>query len=217
MDKRFFESTRGQIVTMLRGSPSTVEELAARLELTDNAVRAHLLTLERDGLVRQSGLRRGPRKPHFTYTLTPQADALFPKAYDALLNQLIAVLKDRLDQPEIEEVLREVGRAVAAGAPAGSKGNLESRVQSALTVLEAMGGSAYVERHDDKMVIRGNDCPLAAAVSVHPEVCRLAETLVAEIVKAPVHENCDRDARPKCRFEIDAAPSNKTAPKKTSD
>ena len=204
LDKRFFESTRGQIVTILRGSPCTVDELAGKLDLTDNAVRAHLLTLERDGLVRQSGLRRGPRKPHFTYALTPEADALFPKAYDTLLNQLIAVLKTRLDAPEIEGVLRDVGRAVAAGAPPGQNGSLEARVQSALKVLEAIGGSAEVEQHDGKFVIRGNGCPLAAAVSVHPEVCRLAETLVAEIVKAPVHEQCNRDGRPKCRFEIDA-------------
>src|SRR5689334_25080253 len=116
LDKRFFESTRGQIVTILRGAPATVEELASQLELTDNAVRAHLSTLERDGLVRQSGLRRGPRKPHFTYTLTAEADALFPKAYDALLNQLIVVLKTRLEPAEIEDVLREVGRALAADA-----------------------------------------------------------------------------------------------------
>ena len=32
-----------------------------------------------------------------------EADKLFPKAYDALLNQLIAVLKTRLSRPEIEE------------------------------------------------------------------------------------------------------------------
>lgn len=202
LDKRFFESTRGQIVTILRGSACTVEELAAKLDLTDNAVRAHLLSLERDGLVRQSGLRRGPRKPHFTYALTPEADALFPKAYDALLNQLIAVLKNRLEPPEIEEVLREVGRAVAAEVPGEQKTDLESRVQRALKVLEAIGGAAEVEQHDDKIVIVGSGCPLAAAVAVHPEVCRLAETLVAEIVKVPVKECCDREGSPKCRFEI---------------
>ena len=201
LDRRFFESTRGQIVTILRGSACTVEELSAKLELTDNAVRAHLATLERDGLVRQSGLRRGPRKPHFTYMLTPEADALFPKAYDTLLNQLIAVLKSRLKPSEIEDVLREVGRAVAAGAPAGQD-DFESRVQSALKVLEAIGGSATVEQQGDKIVIQGNSCPLGAAVNVHPEVCQLAETLVAEIVKAPVEEHCNRAGYPKCRFEI---------------
>lgn len=201
-DKRFFESTRGQIVTLLRGAPCTVEDLAQKLSLTDNAVRAHLSTLERDGLVRQSGLRRGPRKPHFTYVLTDEADRLFPKAYDALLNQLIAVLKTRLSPPEIDAALREVGRAMAANATVGQNANLESRVQSALKVLEAIGGAAEVVKHEDKLTIHSSSCPLAAAVSAHPEVCHLAESLVAEIVKAPVHEQCDRGGRPKCRFEI---------------
>src|SRR6187455_2655988 len=135
LDRRFFESTRGQFVTILRSSACTVDELATRLELTDNAVRAHLATLERDGLVRQSGLRRGPRKPHFTYALTEDADKLFPKAYDALLNQLIAVLKHRLEPAEIEDVLREVGRAVAVDVAPGKDNNLDSRVQTALKVL----------------------------------------------------------------------------------
>ena len=200
VDKRFFESTRGQIVTHLRGAPCTVEDLAGKLNLTDNAVRAHLATLERDGLVRQSGLRRGPRKPHFTFVLTEAADKLFPKAYDALLNQLLAVLKTRLQPAEIEDVLREVGRALASDAPPGQ--DFESRVQTALKVLEAIGGAAEVEQHGDKIVIASNNCPLAAAVAVHPEVCRLAETLVAEIVKVPVQERCDRNGRPKCRFEL---------------
>jgi len=204
LDQRFFESTRGQIVTILRSSPCTVEELATRLELTDNAVRAHLSTLERDGIVRQSGIRRGARKPHFTYALTEEADRLFPKAYDALLNQLIAVLKHRLSPTEIEDVLREVGRAVAASMPNGHDASLQSRVQKAVKVLEAIGGSAEIEQNNGKIVIRGNGCPLAAAVSVHPEVCRLAETLIGEIVKAPVVEKCDRESRPQCRFEIEA-------------
>ena len=210
VDKRFFESTRGQIVTMLRASPCTVEELAGKLELTDNAIRAHLLTLERDGLVRQTGLRRGPRKPHFTYALTPEADSLFPKAYDALLNQLIAVLKNRLNPAEIEEVLREVGRAVASGAPGGEGADLEKRVHTAVKVLETIGGATEIEHDDDKIVIRGHGCPLAAAVSVHPEVCHLAETLVAEIVKVPVKEHCDRAGTPKCRFEISPEEAQKS-------
>jgi predicted ArsR family transcriptional regulator len=211
LDKRFFESTRGRIVTLLRGSICTVEELARELDLTDNAVRAHLLSLERDGLVEQSGTRRGPRKPHFTYTLSAEADKLFPKAYDALLNQLIAVLKNRLSPAEIEEVLREVGRTLAAGTASEPDSDLESRVQGAVNVLTAIGGAAAVEKHGDKIVIRSSGCPLAAAVAAHPEVCLLAETLVAQIVKAPVEEHCDRAGAPKCRFEIGAAPTGVAA------
>ncbi|MFL6254411.1 MAG: helix-turn-helix transcriptional regulator [Pyrinomonadaceae bacterium] len=203
LDRRFLESTRGQVVTLLRGEPRTVEELAGLLELTDNAVRAHLTTLERDGLVRQSGVRRGPRKPHFTYLLTPEAERLFPKAYDTLLNQLIAVLKGRLKEEELEGLLREVGQNLAAASEAAD-GDLQSRVQTALDALERVGGVAHAEQEGERVVIRSGGCPFADAVSAHPEVCRLAESLIAGIVKAPVSEHCDRDGAPRCRFEIEA-------------
>jgi predicted ArsR family transcriptional regulator len=203
LDRRFLESTRGQIVALLRGEPRTVEELAGLLELTDNAVRAHLTTLERDGLVRQSGVRRGPRKPHFTYSLTPEAERLFPKAYDDLLNQLIVVLKRRLSDEDLEGVLREVGQNLAADVPVAGD-DLRSRVQAALKTLENLGGAALAEREGEKTVIRSGVCPLAEAVSIHPEVCRLAESLIAGIVKVPVSEHCDREGAPRCRFEIEA-------------
>src|SRR5919106_4073592 len=142
LDERFFDSTRGRIVSLMRDGSSTVNELASQLELTDNAVRAHLLTLERDGLVRQSGVQRGPRKPHYSYELTPEAERLFPKAYDALLNQLITALKGRLPPGALEDVLREVGRSLAARHAAGdTPADLEGRVQNALEVLKAIGGA----------------------------------------------------------------------------
>jgi predicted ArsR family transcriptional regulator len=203
LDERFFASTRGRIVSLLRGRSGTVNELAEKLELTDNAVRAHLLTLERDGLIRQGGVQKGPRKPHFSYELTHEAEHLFPKAYDALLNQLITALKGRLPPAALEDVLREVGRSLAAGHVSdNSPADLEARLKRVLDVLKALGGSARVEREGDKLLIRSNACPLAAAVIEHPEVCNLAETLVGEIVGVPVKESCDRGEPPRCCFEI---------------
>lgn len=201
--QRFFETTRGRIVTLLRGTTKTVNELAEELELTDNAVRAHLLSLERDGLIRQSGIQRGTRKPHFAYELTTEAEKLFPKAYDAVLNQLIGVLKGRLTPVEIERALRDVGSSLARSQTGGSQdGDLESRLNNGLTVLEAIGGTARIEKDDGKCVISSDGCPLAAVVSEHPEVCRLAETLLSEIIAENVQERCDREGSPRCRFEV---------------
>src|SRR5215210_2243481 len=203
LDERFFDSTRGRIVRLLRDGSSTVNDLASRLELTDIAVRAHLLSLERDVLIRQSGVQRGPRKPHFAYELTAEAERLFPKAYDALLNQLITTLKGRLPPAAVEDVLREVGRSLAAGhASDRAPADLEGRLQNALEVLKAIGGTPSVERAGGKLTVRSGGCPLAAAVAEHPEVCELAEALVAELVGLPVRESCDRGESPKCRFEV---------------
>lgn len=203
LDKRFFASTRGRLVTLLRGTTKTVNELAEELELTDNAVRAHLLSLERDGLIKQSGIQRGTRKPHLAYSLTEEAEHLFPKAYDALFNQLIAVLKGRLTPLALEEVLREVGRSLAGAQTASRKnGNIEGRISKALVALEAIGGAARVEKENEKLVICSESCPLATAVAEHPEVCRLAETLLSEVIGLEVRERCDRDGPPRCRFEV---------------
>lgn len=202
-DNRFFDSTRGRLVTLLRGTTKTVNELAEELELTDNAVRAHLLSLERDGLIKQSGIQRGTRKPHFAYQLTEEAEKLFPKAYDTLLNQLIGVLKGRLTPLALEEVLREVGRSLARTEAANqNNGDIDSRIAGALAALEAIGGSARVEKENEKLVICSESCPLATAVAEHPEVCKLAETLVSQIMGFEVREQCDREGPPRCRFEV---------------
>jgi predicted ArsR family transcriptional regulator len=64
MDQRFFESTRGQIIRLMRGTTKSVNELAEELELTDNAVRAQLLSLERDGLMRRVSVFQFPVEHH---------------------------------------------------------------------------------------------------------------------------------------------------------
>ena len=74
--ERLFKSTRGRILELLRTRECTVNDLAEELRLTDNAVRAHLASLERDRLVVQSGMKPGFRKPHATYALGPEAEQL---------------------------------------------------------------------------------------------------------------------------------------------
>ncbi len=200
----FFESTRGQIVSRLRRGASTVEELAQLLGLTDNAVRAHLATLERDGLVERSGVVRGLRKPHFAYKLTDEAEHLFPKAYHTLLNQLLMVLKQRLAPKELRAILREVARLLASERTSIELNeSVESRAQRAIAAMEAMGGVTMLERDSGKLFIRSSSgCPFADSVSEHPEICQLAETLLSEIMGLEVREHCQREKSPQCSFEV---------------
>ena len=111
--ERLLDSTRGQILALLRIENRTVSDLAAALNLTDNAVRAHLLSLERDGLTERVGIQRGVRKPHASYGLTSEADYIFPKAYGPLLDLLLSVVSKRLSPQEVKESMREMGRTIA--------------------------------------------------------------------------------------------------------
>lgn len=201
--QNFFESTRGQVLVLLRRGIGTVEDLSTELQLTDNAVRAHLTTLERDGLVVRSGTQRGLRKPHVQYVLTSEAEQLYPKAYSTLFNQLLTILKRRLAPDELEAILSEVARSLAAGNTAQENEPVESRAQRAVNTLEAMGGAPALKKEDDKLLIQSvASCPFDAAVSQHPEVCRLAEAFLSEVTGLKIKEHCQKAEQPKCSFEI---------------
>jgi predicted ArsR family transcriptional regulator len=200
---RLMESTRGRILDLLRTKEQTVNELAAALDLTDNAVRAHLSSLERDGLAHQAGSQPGFRKPHATYALTPEAEQIFPKSYGVLLDLLLIVISKQLSPKELRAAMRAVGKRVADNHLLEVKGKSRNgRIEAALRILKDLGGSATFEQIDDKHFIRGNGCPLAAATSRHPEACLIAETLLSEIIGAPVKECCIHGSTPSCRFEI---------------
>lgn len=198
-------TTRGRIVALLRRSSRTVNELAAELGVTDNAVRSHLAALERDGLVELTTVRRGVGKPAHLYHLTPRADALLPKAYAPVLGVLLGVLAERIGRDGVAELLREVGRRAAAGQGPVEE-EIRTRIDAAYGMLGELGGVADVEESDGAVFIRGYSCPLAAMVPDHPEVCGLAEALLTELIGVPVREHCSKGERPRCHFEIPLPP-----------
>lgn len=199
----FFDSTRGRIVGLVRRGVGTVEELAKELQVTDNAIRAHLATLERDKLVERRGTQPGSRKPHFAYVLSSEAEELFPKAYSTLFNQLLAVLKRQLAPEQLEMVLREVARSLAEGNKPSKNESTKNRVQRALAAMESMGGAPnLIDENGKQSVTSVSSCPFDTAVAMHPEVCRLAEIFLSEVTGLELREHCRKGEQPKCSFEL---------------
>jgi predicted ArsR family transcriptional regulator len=206
-DRRFLSTTRGQVVTLLARAARTVEELAAALGITDNAVRSHLSVLERDGLVRQQGVRRSGGKPAYLYEVTPVAEQLFPKAYEPVLSVLLDVVGERWSAETVQEILREVAvRLAPQSGPIASRGlTVNDRINRAVSALEGLGGSVEIEderARNGKVRLRAYGCPLASAVPRHPELCQMLEALLAKVIGSPVKECCERDGRPRCCFEL---------------
>ncbi len=204
-DRRFLESTRGRIVMLLRRNDLTVNSLAAELDLSDNAIRAHLLSLERDGLVTQKGMIKGIRKPHYIYGLSDYARELFPKPYGLLFNRLLSSLRTVLSPSAFMERIREIGFGIGKENKHSAETNMNQRIDRALAAIESLGGSATVATGEGQTVISSNSCPFAEAVQEHPEVCKVTESMLSEILETDVAETCDRSSSPKCRFQIGIA------------
>jgi predicted ArsR family transcriptional regulator len=105
----------------------------------------------------------------------------------------------------LEALLREVGSRLATESGASAHRGTRERVQRAASALEDLGGIVEIEEDRaprGKVQLRGYSCPLASAAASHPEVCRLIESFLAEVVGAPVKECCEREGRPRCCFEM---------------
>jgi predicted ArsR family transcriptional regulator len=197
------EATRGRLLAFLRETPATVDDLAVRLALTDNAVRFHLASLERLGTVRKEGVRRaqGAGKPADLYALTPAAEESFSQAYAPVLVACVEELNETMSSQQVVAFLKRVGKRLAK-TMGNTSGSLHKRVGEASRVLNSLGAITVVEKRGETYSIVGRACPLSRAVECDPCVCSAVTTLVAEVVGTDVTERCDHSGRPKCHFEI---------------
>jgi predicted ArsR family transcriptional regulator len=213
---QFWQSTRGKLVTLLRQAKRTVTELAEHLGLTDNAVRSHLLALERDGLAKLAGQRPGTRRPNYLYQLTPDAEQLFPKAYAPVLTAVLHQLGDQLPPEARQRLLQETGGRLAqpyrddlAHLP------FPDRLSRVLGLLQSLGASAEIQQeqgdgHGNEqggqgtLSIQGNACPLAKVVrgSDDPAGCLIMQAMLEELLGVPVTEKCQRGESPRCCFVL---------------
>jgi predicted ArsR family transcriptional regulator len=201
-EREYGSTTRGHIVTLLRGGNRSVDELAAELGLTDNAVRAHLGILQREQIVQSVGVRRsgGAGKPASIYAIAPGAQPLFSRAYSPLLAALLAELRAHKTPDAMRRLLQRVGHRMAPHESA--KGTLEARVRAGSELLNELGGSTDVAREGEGFVIRGHGCPLSEAVVACPETCGAVEQMLTEVTGTRVVESCDRNGPPNCQFRV---------------
>ena len=196
-------ATRGRLIALIRRGVGTVEELAADLGVTDNAVRAQLQTLEQAGIIRAAGTRQGTGagKPATVYEIALAAEPALSSAYPPVLAAVLESLAERLPATAVDEILRDAGRRLAPDDVAGRR-SLDTRVRAAAAILTSLGAEIDVERTPDGFQLKGYACPLAAAVRAEPQACHVVEELVSALVGAPVRECCDRSSTPRCRFDV---------------
>jgi len=193
--------TRDRIVRLLLKREHTIDALAKKLDVTENAVRAQIALLQREGIVEIQGEVKGTRRPAAIYGLRPGIDVHFSKAYPIILSHLVRVLAKKLSQDDFRMVMRELGQQLAGTVPHPS-GDPRDRIKAALKFLKMLGGVAEMTEENGKVVVSSYGCPIAEAVNADWRSCTAMEALLKELTGLPVAERCDHGERPRCRFEI---------------
>src|SRR3954464_10320158 len=178
LKRQLLDTTRGRVVALLQRGPLAVDDIAAELRLTRNAVRSHITAMERDGTVERVGRRRGTTRPFQTYELTAEVTHLLSRAYIPLLGQLITSLAGALPPEQVEGLVRDAGRRLADELLDTKRptGPLASKVRIASDLLNDELGALTAVESNGHLVIRGAGCPLSALTGKHPAVCLAIET-----------------------------------------
>jgi DeoR family transcriptional regulator, suf operon transcriptional repressor len=87
-------SRRAILTALKKRGDAGVEQLARDLGVTVSAMRQHLAGLAADDLVEHSESRDGRGRPRHVYFLTARGDALFPRNYAEITNELLAYVDD---------------------------------------------------------------------------------------------------------------------------
>lgn len=167
-------STRREIINILRTvGPLTVGELGERLGITHVAVRRHLTSLERDGLVTSVQERLPMGRPTRVYSLTEAADSLFPKKYGAFTLELLDFMSQQGSEMVESFFANRGGAMVEKYGPEVTAGaSLEERVARLTEVQQANGYLAEWEKGDgDLLMLKEFNCPVHQVSKKYPHAC----------------------------------------------
>jgi predicted ArsR family transcriptional regulator len=176
------EGRRAVLYAVRRRGDATAEQVATQLEMTVSGARQHLSALVDGGLLAASESPE-PRSVRgrvpLVYAVTPTGDALFPKAYGELTNELLGFLTE--EEPDTVDRLfgrrREV-RITNARLRLEPLPSLESKVDELARILDEDGYLASWQPlpaepagAEDGFLVVEHNCAIWAVASQYGQAC----------------------------------------------
>jgi DeoR family suf operon transcriptional repressor len=184
-----YRGTRGELVIALKKSqPLTAKELGVRFGVTPNALRRHLKELELEGVVRYRREIRGVGGPVFAYSLTDAGEALFPRAYEGALAEVLDLVRAQQGDAGVVELFRRRWEQIAET----SKPELErlpppERAERLAELLTSLGYMAEARQGPGTSpMLTEHNCAIRLVAERFPEVCAAEERFIAELLGAEV-------------------------------
>lgn len=197
-------STRRVILTLLKTKARlSVNELSKSLQITEMAVRRHLNTLERDGLVQSILVRQTMGRPTHQYSLTELADDLFPKNYHQLTLDLLGELE--LEEKDLVGLLfeRRKDKLLRKYEPLMQGKSLKDKVAQLAELQDAGGYMVQWSEEEDYYRLEEYNCPIAQVAGQYNQACQCELQLFEELLGASVERTeCLAKNGNKCAYII---------------
>ncbi|MGH7547360.1 MAG: helix-turn-helix transcriptional regulator [Gemmatimonadales bacterium] len=179
---------RGDILLELkRGQPLTAKLLAEKLGVSANAIRHHLKELQAESLIAYGREQRGVGAPTYAYRLSEAGEALFPRAYEETLTQLLERVADKGGRQAAVELFEDHYRELTRTVRAQLDGAGESeRVDLVTRLMNEQGYMAEWQESAGAFRLAEHNCAIRAVAERFPEVCAAEEKFLRDVLGAAV-------------------------------
>jgi predicted ArsR family transcriptional regulator len=201
---------RQSILLLLKNERSvTIAEIAERLDVTYEAVRQQIAQMETDGWVvgsyqRTPDSKRRVGRPTKRYGLTTAGDHLFPKNYDALLIEVIALLSQQMGPESITTILATLTEArVRQWEPMLRGKTLEQRIEALKDFYLENDPFTDVEESSGVLRLIERNCPFLNVATELPVLCSVTVSTLARLLgHRVVREERFQAGNRRCVFRI---------------
>lgn len=199
-------SRQEQILTLLLNSAAgmSIDEMAAKLEISRNAVKQHLVVLEKQQLVTEAALNSTGGRPARSYALTEQGVNHFPKQYAWFCNLLLCDLAAELSTEALEKMMWNMGVKLAHSlAPQFSHKDPDQKLAALVELMQSLGYHAELEQIQGHMSLKAVNCVYHDLAQQHPALCQFDQALITTLLEKPVQQlSCMAKKDCDCRFNI---------------
>lgn len=203
-------SRQDQILTLLLNARAgmSIDEIAAQLDISRNAVKQHLVGLEKQLLVQEAALNSTGGRPARSYSLTEKGLNHFPKQYAWFCNLLLSELASELSTEQLQQKMWQMGVKLANSLlPQFSQKPVQQKLVSLVELMQSLGYHAELEQQQDQFSIKALNCVYHDLAQQHPELCYFDQALITTLLEQPIQQTqCMAKQDCACRFKVGLQP-----------
>ncbi len=202
------KSRQQQILKLLLENKAglSIDEVAAVLAISRNAVQQHFAVLERDGYIQAGVLNKTAGRPVRSFVLTEAGINSFPKQYAWFAELILTDLKNEMGSEAFQRYLHKLGSNLSQSLLPQFEGKQTGeRIDALLQIMDGLGFNvkAMTAPDGDGQVIEACNCIYHDLAQKHEEICELDRTLIATLLAKEIEQvECMAKGGGACRFKI---------------
>ncbi|MDX8046416.1 metalloregulator ArsR/SmtB family transcription factor [Gracilibacillus sp. S3-1-1] len=202
------QTTKDKILELLKKeSALSVNELIKHLNITHMAIRKHLSTLEKDGLISSQDVKQEIGRPIQQFFLTAKGKRLFPNNYESISVEFLKDIEEIHGRESIRQLFENrEERLIDQYSERVSGTSNQDKLRDIVHIQNEKGYMAELHQHDENQFeILEYNCPIYAVAKEFHIACQCETSMFRKVLGTEnvKRVQCKTEGNNHCRFMVE--------------